>query len=517
MGEGRLPALLLPYGPYPELALHVHDLTIQGRQAETLTAADEAEGIAAALGDARTIRSIRLGRMYALTALGRLHEALAVGEQLTAADRPVAGPRSTDAKILADTAEVLIKMGRIDDGLQHLARALVLLETAPRGDVRYVSAMSSLCEAAKAAELFELADECLGVANDVLDFSDLYRSSADIQRAELRLEWGLRLEQVGRAGEALRLYATSVPLLEHWAPRMPEAPLASALLSLSLAKTGRHDEALAIVRALLMPMRTSGQDHEARLLHLAHGIVLRDTGDLRGARREFTAAEELATQPGQRLIFRYELAVLAAVEVPGEAAQSMLSALRGQVEMLWQLRLDRRTMLQQAYRRVELEAARSSADHAAASDALTGLGNRRLFDRRIQAVSGSGTLLLIDVDRFKSINDEFSHGVGDRVLTEIAAVLRAHCRHDEVAIRFGGDEFAMFLAASEHEGRQVAERIRQVIGTRDWSAIAPGLRVTLSMGLAACQAGESGRELYDRADARLYAAKRAGRNRLAAA
>jgi diguanylate cyclase (GGDEF)-like protein len=75
----------------------------------------------------------------------------------------------------------------------------------------------------------------------------------------------------------------------------------------------------------------------------------------------------------------------------------------------------------------------------------------------------------------------------------------------------------MFLSTGEEEARQIAERIRRVILARDWSTIAPGLTVTLSMGLAACRAGEPGRELYDRADARLYVAKRAGRNQLAAA
>jgi diguanylate cyclase len=516
MADEELPALVLPYGPFARLALHVHDLTIQGRQAETLTAADEAEGVATALGDLRTVRSVRLGRMYALTALGRLQEALAVGDQLVSASSAV-GPRSTDAKILADTAEVLIRMGRIDDGLLHLARAMVLLETAPRGSIRYVSAMSSLCEAAKVAELFELADECLRVPDEVLNFSDLYRSSADLQRAELRLEWGLRLEQVGRVEEALRLYQTSVMLLERWAGELPDAPLSSALLALGLAKTGRYDEALKIIDTLLLPMRQEGQDHESRLLHLAHGLVLRDTGDLRGARREFVAADQLARQPDQRLIYRYELAVLATLELPGEAAQAVLGALRGQVEMLWRLRLDRRTMLQQAYRRVELEAARTSADHAATSDALTGLGNRRIFDRRIGSMAGVGALLVIDVDHFKGINDHFSHGVGDRVLTEIAGVLRSHCSPDEVAVRLGGDEFAMFLSASEWEARQTAERLRQVILARDWGTISPGLHVTLSMGLAVCRPGETAKDLYDRADANLYIAKRAGRNRLTAA
>ncbi|GAA2548300.1 hypothetical protein GCM10010435_17200 [Winogradskya consettensis] len=510
MATDHLPALILPFGPHVQLALHVHDLTIQGRQAETLRAADAAEGVATALGDLRTVQSIKLGRMYALIALGRLQEALTVGESIA-----MAGPRSTDAKILADTAEVLIRMGRVDEGLHHLARAMVVLETAPRGSVRYVSAMSSLCDAARVAELFELADECLRIPDGILDFSDLYRSSADLQRAELRLEWGLRLEQVGRPDEATRLYETAVTLLERWAA--PDAPLSNALLSLGLAKTGRHDEALKIVHALLLPMRLDGQDHEARLLHLAHGVVLRDTGDLPGARREFVAADELAVLPGERLIYRFELAVLATLEVPGAAARSMLAALRGQVEMLWRLRLDRRMMLQQAYRRVELEAARSTADLDATSDALTGLGNRRMFDRRMASMAGTRALLLIDVDRFKSINDDFSHGIGDRVLAEIAAVLRAHCRHDEIAIRFGGDEFALFLTTEEPESRQAAERIRKVILARDWSTIAPGLRVTLSMGLAVCQAGESSEDLYTRADANLYAAKRAGRNRVAVA
>ncbi len=132
-------------------------------------------------------------------------------------------------------------------------------------------------------------------------------------------------------------------------------------------------------------------------------------------------------------------------------------------------------------------------------------------------VAAGGSLLLIDVDHFKEINDRYSHGVGDRVLGEIAAVLRSHCRHDEVAIRFGGDEFAVFLAVGEEEARHIAERIRRVILARDWNTIMPGLTVTLSMGLAACRPGEPGRDLYDRADANLYVAKRGGRNQLAAA
>ncbi|MFI7540979.1 diguanylate cyclase [Actinoplanes sp. NPDC049599] len=514
----RLPVLVSPYGPHAALALHVHGLTIRGHHAETLLAADEAEAITLMLGDHRTHRVSRLGRMYALSALGRLDEALGIAEALVAAQPTLGGPRATDAKIMADTAEVLIHLGRIDDGLHYVARAMAVLDVAPRKGLRYFSAMSSLGEAARGAELFELADDAMRRCLESFETpDDLYRSAAELTHAELWLEWALRLEQVGRAEEAAGLIDKSVAVLQFWIDQGIDSPVGTAALAVCHAKTGRTAEAFALVDELLPSMRAAGQHHEARLLHLAHGLALRATGEWRAARREFRAALELSVLRSQRLLFQYELAITAVLEFPGDATQAVLESLRSHVEALWQLRLDRRTMLRQAYRRVELEAARTTADLAATSDALTGLGNRRMFDRRIDTVADGGSLLLIDVDRFKDINDRYSHGVGDRVLGEIAAVLRSHCRQDEVAIRFGGDEFAMFLSTGEHEARQVAERIRRVILARDWSTIAPELTVTLSMGLAACHAGEPGRDLYDRADAHLYTAKRAGRNQLAAA
>ncbi|MEV6301168.1 GGDEF domain-containing protein [Actinoplanes sp. NPDC051861] len=514
----RLPVLVSPYGPYAGLALHVHDLTIRGHHTETLHAADRAEAITLTLGDHRTHRVSRLGRMYALSALGRLDEALRIAEDLIADQSVLGGPKATDAKILADTAEVLIHLGRIDDGLHYVARALALLDVAPRKGLRYFSAMASLAEAARGADLFELADDAMRRSLESFESPDeLYRSAAELTQTELWVEWALRLEQVGRTEEAASLIDKSTTVLQFWIEQGIDSPLGTAVLAVCHAKTGRIAEGLAIVGELLSKMRAAGQHHEARLLHLAHGLALRATGQWRAAAREFRAALELSVLRSQRLLFQYELAVTAVHEFPGETTQALLESLRSHVEALWQLRLDRRTMLRQAYRRVELEAARTTADLAATSDALTGLGNRRMFDRRINTAVAGGSLLLIDVDHFKDINDRYSHGIGDRVLGEIAAVLRAHCRHNEVAIRFGGDEFALFLSTGEEEARQIAERIRRVIQARDWSTIVPGLRVTLSMGLAACRPGEPGRELYDRADAHLYVAKRSGRNQLAAA
>src|SRR4051812_37871904 len=140
----RLPVLVSPYGPFAALALHVHDLTIRGHHAETLLAADEAEAITLMLGDHRTHRVSRLGRSYALSALGRLDEALGIVEDLVSDQSVLRGPMATDAKIMADAAEVLIQLGRIDDGLHYVARAMAVLEVAPRKGLRYFSAMSSL-------------------------------------------------------------------------------------------------------------------------------------------------------------------------------------------------------------------------------------------------------------------------------------------------------------------------------------------------------------------------------------
>jgi diguanylate cyclase len=521
MATTRLPAPRWPFGPFHHLTLQVHDLTVQGRNSEALLLADRLERIVDLLGDERSVGMIWQGRMYALISLGRLQEALVTGERLLERHR-AAGARGGEARVLADTAEILIKLGRLDEGLRRLAGATRILDRLPLGNARYIAALSSICEAARAAELFELADASAAYAMQSFPLDPAQRASVGFQRAELLLEWGLRLEHVGLVEEADVRFARAVALVRPWVEaEFSDAPLATALYALGLVKTGAVDEALEIAAGLVGPLRAGGHEHEARLAHLAYGIALRHRGDFAEARREFLAADELAPLSPQRLIFQYELAHLAFVAQPGEATAPLFAAVRAQARHLWNLRNERRSMLQQARRRVELEAARERADRAAAQDALTGLGNRRQFDRQLDRLgeggSGAAVLLLVDVDRFKGINDRYSHGTGDRVLREVAMVLRAHCRQDDVAVRLGGDEFALFLRCDLATAARVGARIRDVIAARDWNELAFGLRVTLSVGVAALADGMTGRDLYDLADRHLYAAKRGGRDRVAAA
>jgi diguanylate cyclase (GGDEF)-like protein len=160
-------------------------------------------------------------------------------------------------------------------------------------------------------------------------------------------------------------------------------------------------------------------------------------------------------------------------------------------------------------------------------DGLTGLWNRTYFDeelagylrtaaRRHQTVG----VLMIDLDHFKSINDEHGHPVGDRVLQRIADVLRSSCRAGEVVCRYGGEEFSVIAADVTHrELRLLGERLRHLIEHQRIHLSAGVLRVTASVGAALTVATDGSTEaqaanLVAAADAQLYAAKEAGRNRV---
>lgn len=168
----------------------------------------------------------------------------------------------------------------------------------------------------------------------------------------------------------------------------------------------------------------------------------------------------------------------------------------------------------------ELRSALEEARDNARRDALTELPNRRAFEEAFSAQQVSGARLCIavcDVDHFKSVNDRFGHSVGDRVLRTIAQALSEVCVGHLVA-RHGGEEFAiLFSGIGIAKARDIMEHARSMVASKRYRLRESDLpigEITFSAGLTRVHIGESLADSFSRADAKLYEAKHAGRNRI---
>ncbi|HXH84642.1 MAG TPA: diguanylate cyclase [Candidatus Tectomicrobia bacterium] len=172
----------------------------------------------------------------------------------------------------------------------------------------------------------------------------------------------------------------------------------------------------------------------------------------------------------------------------------------------------------------ELEATNARLKETSFKDEVTGLYNRRFFSLRLEEemsryrrFSHPVSVVLLDLDGFKSVNDEFGHTVGDQTLRDVAQILMKHSRGINVVSRYGGDEFAVLLVETSKAGaRLYADRIREVLAKFSFSH---GKVLTASFGVASLPDDEAptAEELFRAADVALYAAKRAGKNRVAVA
>ena len=182
--------------------------------------------------------------------------------------------------------------------------------------------------------------------------------------------------------------------------------------------------------------------------------------------------------------------------------------------------------LQQSQQQMEkLRANLSDSQRLGMLDALTLLKNRHWLDanlpKEIQAATEAKeplSLVVADVDHFKRINDSFGHAVGDEILRLFAELLSKNIKGRDTAVRFGGEEFIVILPQTPIEGAQnLGEQIRVGLQSKKWMHNKTGQpigKVTASFGVAQLRDGEDGQTLFERADAKLYEAKAAGRNRV---
>ena len=408
----------------------------------------------------------------------------------------------------------LISGGRMDEAARFLRTGLELAQAANNRNLltKLLHNQSLLAK--------QRGDE-LSKADDPAAQQEYAKGLAQVTRAlELARELGNpydEMHSLGQTGTMLRLlhsHEEAMKILDETigaAKRLNEPFVqAEAMMERgsSLVAQGRLGEARQSFSDAIMLARQIGASGVLAEACESLSKVAEDEGDLRNALalyKEFHAVRE--------------------AELAGSRKHAATAA------QLW---LD----FQDASRRASQYRERAetlAADHAALTrkakaltevseqDPLTSLLNRRGLDARIgalvEASEGSSapiTVALIDIDRFKRINDTFSHAVGDAVLKRVAAIIREQCRQDDLPVRYGGDEFLLVLAGADIAmGTRVLARLKETVDACPWEREAPGLDVTLSIGIAQRPRRGTLAAAIAAADEALYDAKAAGRNRIA--
>ncbi len=301
--------------------------------------------------------------------------------------------------------------------------------------------------------------------------------------------------------------------------------MARGNLAITLAELGRHAEAIAELQTLEPAYRALGMRPNEGLCVCKLGRSHLALGEVVAARDGFRRAVALLEESGALDDLQEALEGLSAAEEACGDAAAALAALR-RVREIERRKSDAAARAAVVQRELRIELARLTSQWArhATQDPLTGLANRRALElwmdgqlpRAEQGVPL--TVLLMDLDHFKWVNDSFGHAIGDEVLRRVARLVERSCREGDLAVRYGGEEFVLALAGVELDAATaVAERLRSAIAAEDWGVVATGLKVSVSIGVAGAVEAPAATALFSLADRRLYAAKFGGRDRVVAA
>jgi diguanylate cyclase (GGDEF)-like protein len=249
-------------------------------------------------------------------------------------------------------------------------------------------------------------------------------------------------------------------------------------------------------------------------------------GDWASAQRELTEMKEMALAvEHEQLACRAQLLLAQVLELQGkhEQAHREQRALRRREQRVTAESLSSRESLvswqlgaRQSERHLQQALVASKQfERWSLEDALTGIANRRNFEQSLTEQLRSAVLMgrplavaMVDVDKFKSVNDRFTHLVGDRVLKTVAGIMASHVRDNDLPARWAGDEFVvLFDNTSEHDAWQVCERIRIAVAAFDWESIAAGLRVSVSIGVSQAHRSDTPEAVVQRSDESMYRAK----------
>ncbi|MEI4273968.1 diguanylate cyclase [Klenkia sp. LSe6-5] len=436
---------------------------------------------------------------------------------------------------LARHARIELLSRRVDAAMDEAVEAASLLDPALAPSPLLVHTLGALSGVLADLELMPLALDyqrrahhtALRLAEDEPGraATALVGDSA-ARLAALCAEIGEVLLDDGSAEDADPHFAQARDLAEETLAGMPaddpHRPTAEVVLGSALVGLGEHAEAATTLQRVVAAVPA---DQDRALLasaELALGRALRRQDDGPAADDHLAHALSLATEHGLPRLRRAALRELCTLHADLDDAVRALPYLQAYLADELDRVDERRTRWVELFGRrkslLETERAAGQLRRQAYEDPLTHLPNRRYAEGRLDGLLAAGAapaLAVVDVDHFKSINDQAGHPGGDAVLRAVAQLLVDGVRDTDEVCRWAGDEFVILLPdTTAEQGERAMERIRASIATNDWSALGVDVPVTISVGIASAARGDDRRTLFAAADGVLYDAKRSGRDRV---
>ncbi|WP_448641988.1 diguanylate cyclase domain-containing protein [Geodermatophilus sp. URMC 63] len=436
-------------------------------------------------------------------------------------------------------ARIELLSRRIDAAMDEAVEAASLLDPGLPPSALLVDTLGSLAGVLADLELMPLALDyqrraleaaTAAAERDALEPEDgdpaVLAARAATALGELCAELGEALLDDGDPEPAGPHFAEARRLAERALAQLP--PDADGIVAAqvvhgwALVGLGEHAAAAGPLRAAVRITSATGDRALLASALLALGRALRRQGDGRGADEQLAKALALATEHGLPRLRRAALRELCTLHAELDDAGRALPYLQAYLADELDRVDERRTRWVELFGRrkslLENERAAGQLRRQAYEDPLTHLPNRRYAEARLDGLLSAGTtpaLAVVDVDRFKSINDAVGHPGGDAVLRAVAELLLAGCRDTDEVCRWAGDEFVVLLPdTTAEQAERALERIRRAVAGHDWAALGVSVPVTISVGIASATRGDDRRTLFAAADGVLYDAKRSGRDRV---
>lgn len=445
----------------------------------------------------------------------------------------------------------------IPEALEHVHQALSAYQAAGDafGEGRILSSLAELyCELGeerRARDLFERAHDIFveygepnGAAAMLVSISTIDRHAGDPAAAAVTIERSLdRYEQAGMpldSAIAMATYAEALADLGRldeaalWAKRgldrnrMPDGSVSNPiyeinmLLSLAASVQLPQGDLTGARTTLDRAVVLAGEVGSMRLAASGHALLaeaLRMGGDFERAYEHLRRSGDLTAEVNRAAHDRRVRALRVRFEVEHAEREANRYREEARVQAAAIAELER-TKAELAQRMAELERLNAEIVQLSRTDPLTGIANRRLMTERLAEASRVTTrygsplsVVLFDVDHFKSINDEYGHAVGDMVLVTLVRLVHGCIRVTDLPARLGGDEFVVIMAGvTADEAAAAGERLRAAVRAHPWTQVAPGLVVRITVGVADGTGEGEPEKILRRADDALYRGKRAGRD-----